>query len=321
MRENDSRRWSIGLKFVQWQINISHHETTGVSPFKVTFGQDPQVGLGTSILPSAALCNISTEEDLETYLETKKAEAETGAQAEAETGAQAEAETGAQAEANTGAQVEAKTGAQVEAETGAQAEAEAGAQAGAEAGVQAEAETGAQAETEIVAQAEADTGIDAAATVFQKIRDSANQGQSKAALKMTRRGKHQLKPLSIGQCATLRVPDVDRGPTDPKNLLVVILKDEGGLYTVGCREGILKPKFTVADLSAIQQPLIKFEEVPNVNLSIRTATAKATGGQGYTKCQCTTPCTSGRCSCLRKEIKCNSRCHGSSSCTLWSKVV
>ncbi|XP_076033659.1 uncharacterized protein LOC143020791 [Oratosquilla oratoria] len=65
---------------------------------------------------------------------------------------------------------------------------------------------------------------------------------------MTRRGKYLLKPLSVGQCATLRVPDVDRGPTDPKNLLVVVLKENDGLHTVGCREGIIGPKFTAPDL-------------------------------------------------------------------------
>ncbi|XP_076045792.1 KRAB-A domain-containing protein 2-like [Oratosquilla oratoria] len=98
MRENNSRKWSVGLKFVQWQVNISHHETTGHSPFKITFGQDPQVGLGSSILPSTVLCNIFTEEDLESFLES-----ETGTAAEVETGAEAEAETGAVAEAMTGA--------------------------------------------------------------------------------------------------------------------------------------------------------------------------------------------------------------------------
>lgn len=114
---------------------------------------------------------------------------------------------------------------------------------------------------------------------------------------MTRSGKHLLKPLSIGQCATLKVPDVDRSPTDPKNLLVVVLKEQDGLYTRGCREGILRPKFTAADLlvSTIKQPLIKSEMVPDICLSIRVARAGATG---YIKCQCTTQITSERCSCL-----------------------
>ena len=134
--------------------------------------------------------------------------------------------------------------------------------------------------------------------------------------RMKNRGRWSGDSKCIGQCATLTVPDVDRGPTDPRNLLVVVLKEQDGLYTVGCREGILGPKFTAADLSAIEQPLIKAEEVPDVCLSIRTATARATGGQGYTKCQCTTQCTSGRCSCLRKKAysKCNWRCHPGRSC-------
>ncbi|KRX30422.1 KRAB-A domain-containing protein 2, partial [Trichinella murrelli] len=45
MRENGCKRWSMGLKFVQWQINVSIHETTGQSPFKVTFGEEPRIGL------------------------------------------------------------------------------------------------------------------------------------------------------------------------------------------------------------------------------------------------------------------------------------
>ena len=68
MQENNTKRWSVGLKFVQWEVNISRHETTGHSPFKVTFGQDPQVGLGSSVLPKHALCEITTEEELETFV-------------------------------------------------------------------------------------------------------------------------------------------------------------------------------------------------------------------------------------------------------------
>ena len=38
MHENKSSRWSVGVHFVQWQINISEHETIKTSPFKVMFG-------------------------------------------------------------------------------------------------------------------------------------------------------------------------------------------------------------------------------------------------------------------------------------------
>lgn len=149
---------------------------------------------------------------------------------------------------------------------------------------------------------------------FKHIRDKAAKGQSKAAAKMAHRGKQLLKPLVVGQCATLRVPDVDRGPSDPKNLIVVVLEENDGLYTVGSREGIIANKFTLADLNPMQHPLIKRDEVPNVSLSLRTATTKATGGQGFIKCQCKTNCQSGRCSCLKRNNKCNSRCHPGKTC-------
>ncbi|XP_076049388.1 uncharacterized protein LOC143030070 [Oratosquilla oratoria] len=210
-----------------------------------------------------SLCNVFTEEDLESFLESETgaaAEVETGAEAEAETGAAAEAVTRAAAATETGAvegetEVEAETGAvagaetEIEAETATATEAEVEAETGAVAG----AETEIEAETGVVTEADAET--ETVATNFQKIPVSATLGQSKTATRMTRRGKYLLKPLSVGQCATLRVPDVDRGPTDPKNLLVVVLKENDGLHTVGCREGIIGPKFTAPDLCAIKQPL------------------------------------------------------------------
>ena len=69
MRENQSKQWSLGLKFVQWQINISHHETIRTTPFKVTFGQDPKIGLSSTIIPPAVIDIICTEEDLDEVLQ------------------------------------------------------------------------------------------------------------------------------------------------------------------------------------------------------------------------------------------------------------
>ena len=175
--------------------------------------------------------------------------------------------------------------------------------------------TGATAEVESDENAVTGATAETQSGCFQEIRDAADAGQSKAAVRMTRRGNQLVRRLEVGQCATLRVPDVDRGPTDPKNLLVVVMKgEEDGLYTVGCREGVLGSKYTAADLSPIDQVLIKADDVPDIRLTLRTATAKATGGQGFVKCQCRTQCSSGRCSCRKKEMKCNSRCHPGRAC-------
>ncbi|XP_068216611.1 uncharacterized protein [Palaemon carinicauda] len=107
----------------------------------ITFGQEPQVGLGSSVLPRSALNEIATEEDLVTFVENEEGDED----------------------------VVTGVTAQVESDE--------------------DAVTGATAEVEV-------------------------------------------RRLEVGQCATLRVPDVDRCPTDPKNLLVVVMKGKDGLYTV-----------------------------------------------------------------------------------------
>ncbi|KAL4090899.1 hypothetical protein QTP88_025657 [Uroleucon formosanum] len=51
MKDNKTKKWSIGLKFVQFQKNSSHHRIIGRSPYKELFGCDPKIGLSTSNLP------------------------------------------------------------------------------------------------------------------------------------------------------------------------------------------------------------------------------------------------------------------------------
>ena len=59
---------------------------------------------------------------------------------------------------------------------------------------------------------------------FKDVRELAVSGQEIAANKMTRRAKQLLKPFDVGQNATLKVPEFDRGPCDPRNLLVVVME-------------------------------------------------------------------------------------------------
>ncbi|KRY56767.1 KRAB-A domain-containing protein 2, partial [Trichinella britovi] len=73
MRENGCKRWSMGLKFVQWQINVSIHETTGQSPFKVTFGEEPRIGLESYLLPKSLVDAAKTEEEIEELLTSHEA--------------------------------------------------------------------------------------------------------------------------------------------------------------------------------------------------------------------------------------------------------
>jgi hypothetical protein len=51
MRENNNKKWSIGLKFVQFEKNNSHHSGINRSPYKAMFGCEAKIGLSTSSLP------------------------------------------------------------------------------------------------------------------------------------------------------------------------------------------------------------------------------------------------------------------------------
>lgn len=65
MKDNNTKKWSVGLQFVQFQKNSSHHRVIGRSPYKALFGNDPKIGLATSNLPLEILQKLVTEEDLE----------------------------------------------------------------------------------------------------------------------------------------------------------------------------------------------------------------------------------------------------------------
>ncbi|XP_029348381.1 KRAB-A domain-containing protein 2-like, partial [Acyrthosiphon pisum] len=72
MADNKSKKWSVGLNFVQFQKNSSFHRTIGRSPYKALFGNDPKIGLSTSNLPSDLLKKLTTEEDLEHISQIKE---------------------------------------------------------------------------------------------------------------------------------------------------------------------------------------------------------------------------------------------------------
>lgn len=71
MRDNNSTNWSLGLLFVQWALNTSYHEATGVVPCNAVFGMKPRNGLKT-YLPLKFLQKIQTgieEEKLEEIID------------------------------------------------------------------------------------------------------------------------------------------------------------------------------------------------------------------------------------------------------------
>ena len=98
-------------------------------------------------------------------------------------------------------------------------------------------------------------------------------------------------------------------------LLVVVMEANEDMYKLGCREGKLAQRYSTADLDFVKEPLLKICDVPNIEIALRTAVGKTSGGQGYIKCSCKANCSTLRCSCNKRNMKCNSKCHPDSSCS------
>ena len=64
MGDNNSPDWSVGLKFVQFHKNTSHHTGIKQAHYKALFGSDPVVGLRSSTLPTEILERMVSEDDL-----------------------------------------------------------------------------------------------------------------------------------------------------------------------------------------------------------------------------------------------------------------
>lgn len=64
MNDNKSKKWSEGLRFVQFQKNNGFHSVIKQSPFEALFGKKAKLGLASSSLPDAIINKISCEEDL-----------------------------------------------------------------------------------------------------------------------------------------------------------------------------------------------------------------------------------------------------------------
>ena len=127
---------------------------------------------------------------------------------------------------------------------------------------------------------------------------------------MVRRSRVDLKPGDTGDNVAIKVPMVDRGRGDPRNILGVIIdRNENDLYTIGVKAGVLKTKYTRIDFNLCPQRLIGIDDInQDERVSLREALKKGvSGGQGYLHCSCASSgskkCNSNRCKCFKAKLK------------------
>ncbi|KAJ8667847.1 hypothetical protein QAD02_009510 [Eretmocerus hayati] len=145
----------------------------------------------------------------------------------------------------------------------------------------------------------------------------AHEGVKRAAEKMLEFRRDKFPALDEGCSVLVSVPKFDRGPLDAKIILGTIVEIKNGMYKVGTSVRTLKNWYSQGD---IQPSSVDFSgTICSDEISLREALSKSSifGGQGFQRCNCQpskTQCQILRCSCFKKQLKCNSRCHASSSC-------
>jgi hypothetical protein len=120
-------------------------------------------------------------------------------------------------------------------------------------------------------------------------RNKAKDGLCQQANRMKMISDKEYLSVAIGSTVRVNVPDVDRGRGDPRSVLAIVLNvTEHNFYKLGTRNGVIKQLYARSQFSLCEEKLISVEEVPSIEVSLRTvATAQSTGtGQGFSKCTC-----------------------------------
>lgn len=139
------------------------------------------------------------------------------------------------------------------------------------------------------------------------------------ANKMLKLSSKQFPPASVGMTVRVPIPDVDRGRGDARNILAIVTEvTDDGFYRLGTKGGILKQLYSRSQFSTCKAELLNIQNIPlDTEISLRSAATQSSigTGQGFVKCSCSNKCINKKCSCKRRGLLCQSKCHSSLPCT------
>jgi hypothetical protein len=149
------------------------------------------------------------------------------------------------------------------------------------------------------------------------IRNEVAINQSEQAERMKSRSVAYLPEVNIGDFVALSVPPVDRGLSDPPNIIcrVVDIDFTHDLYELVSEGGVINIMLARNTFEKLKSNHFDLHFVLDKSLSIRQAVNQISigGGQGVLRCDCKGNCSRKICKCFKHELKCNSRCHASNS--------
>lgn len=153
------------------------------------------------------------------------------------------------------------------------------------------------------------------AIINNRIEAKANLAEQ--AKKMKSLSNIKYPPCNVGDNVRVKIPDVDRGRGDFRNIILTVLQcSENGLYKLGNEKGTIPEMFSRNQFTVCESKFVNIENVSADKKSLRQlANLQSTsGGQGFKKCHCKTKCGTKKCLCKAANILCNSKCHSSLSC-------
>ena len=119
-------------------------------------------------------------------------------------------------------------------------------------------------------------------------------------------------PVPVGSTVRVPIPDVDKGRGDSRNILAIVMNvTEDGFYRIGTTQGILKQLYARSQFTVCRKNFISMKDVPNQSAAISQSNGS---GQGFVRCHCKRKCKTNICHCLKRKLKCTSKCHDSLSC-------
>ncbi|XP_055944438.1 uncharacterized protein LOC129975400 [Argiope bruennichi] len=114
------------------------------------------------------------------------------------------------------------------------------------------------------------------------------------ATKMLRTSQNQFPPVQTGDTVRIQVPDVNRGRTDNRNVLAVVVGiEDSDFYKLANENGTLKQLYTRNQFKICKEKLLSIDKTSFQEISLREAAAanSRSVGQGYTRCHCKRKCS------------------------------
>lgn len=276
MAENNSTSWSEGLRFVQLKKNKSFHRGINRSPYEAMFGVPLRNGLADSSLPLQAIPNLCHEEDLEKLVNSQD---------------QPEPELSNNSDEDEVDPINNL----VEHED--------------------ETPSGSSSEECPCTKSETMCKICERKNKISEARTACKISLKRQAEEMLNKSNKKFPPVNIGQTVLVKIPEVDRGRTAPRNVMGVVMNVTDNLYQLGTKSGIIQKMYARNEFQVANEQFLKVSDVPSKQVSLRTAAAvESQSKQGFVRCGCRNYCSNKKCFCVKNNVKCNSKCHSSLNC-------